>query len=872
MKHAIAWLKRLFHRDSAWQEEIESHLAMRADWHQAQGIAPDAARNRAARDFGSRLRTLEAVRAVHRAPWLDALAQDARHGLRVIRRSPAFSLAAVATLAVGIGASTAVFSVVDLLLFRSLPYPRAERLVSVGFSGPIDTNEFNVGNAYLDWRDHQRVFAAMTSMYPGGECDLGEAPALRVPCVQVEANFLATLGIVPAAGRDFHAEDDRPGAPKVALLSYATWQSRFGGDPGAAGKTILLDDAPVRVIGFLPRTFEMPQLGEADVLLAEQLDEGVARAPRSTVFLRTFARLKDGATAETARQQLLPLFSDSVQRYVPPPLRREVGLVVRSLRDRQIHDVKLASWLLFGAVLALVALACANVANLMLARAAARRKELAMRAALGAGRGRLARQMFTESLLLSLAGGAAGCVFAWGLLRAVVATAPQALPRLLQARLDARVLLFALAVSLAAAVAAGLLPAWERLSAAALAGWHSTGGGRLWARPALVATQVAISLVLLTGASLLVRSLWKLESESLGFQPKRVVTAAFTLNRHRYNSAEKQNAFYAEVERQLAQIPGVSRFALSDTIPPSGGMRGRPFSNMRIAGHPPLPEQGGMVAFRYVTPGYFRTLGIPILAGRDFDEKERSGTETPLILSQSLAQRMFPAENPLGQRIDLDVSGRWLSVVGVAGDVRNLGLADAPWPEYYRLRMSRSDALGLSGVALLETPLDAGALERWVRRQMAAIDPALPVTIETIETKVDRLSQRARFLAALIALFAAFGLLLAAIGLYGVLSFLVAQRTREIGVRIALGAAPGQIARMAVHQAGLWTVAGMAAGWAASAALGRIARGALFQVSPFDPLSLTAAALVLAMAAALAAWRPARRAAQVDPAVSLREE
>jgi predicted permease len=410
------------------------------------------------------------------------------------------------------------------------------------------------------------------------------------------------------------------------------------------------------------------------------------------------------------------------------------------------------------------------------------------------------------------------------------------------------------------------------LSAAALAGWHSTGGGRLWARPALVATQVAISLVLLTGASLLVRSLWKLESESLGFQPKRVVTAAFTLNRHRYNSAEKQNAFYAEVERQLAQIPGVSRFALSDTIPPSGGMRGRPFSNMRIAGHPPLPEQGGMVAFRYVTPGYFRTLGIPILAGRDFDEKERSGTETPLILSQSLAQRMFPAENPLGQRIDLDVSGRWLSVVGVAGDVRNLGLADAPWPEYYRLRMSRSDALGLSGVALLETPLDAGALERWVRRQMAAIDPALPVTIETIETKVDRLSQRARFLAALIALFAAFGLLLAAIGLYGVLSFLVAQRTREIGVRIALGAAPGQIARMAVHQAGLWTVAGMAAGWAASAALGRIARGALFQVSPFDPLSLAAAALVLAMAAALAAWRPARRAAQVDPAVSLREE
>jgi predicted permease len=862
----------LIRRDSAWQEEIESHIAMRAAWHERQGIAPDAARTRAARDFGSRLRALEAVRAVHRAPWLDALEQDVRHGLRVIRRSPAFSLAAVATLAVGIGASTAVFSVVDLLLFRSLPYPRAERLVSVGFSGPIDTNEFNVGNAYLDWRDHQRVFAAMTSMYPGGECDLGEAPALRVPCVQVESNFLATLGILPAAGRDFHPEDDRPGAPKVALLSYAMWQSRFGGDPAAVGRTIRLDDAPVRVIGFLPRTFEMPQLGEADVLLAEQLDERVARAPRSTVFMRTFARLKDGVTAETARQQMLPLFRDSVQRYVPPQLRREVGLVVRSLRDRQIHDVKLASWLLFGAVLALVALACANVANLMLARAAARKTELAMRAALGASRSRLARQMLTESLLLSLAGGAAGCVFAWGLLRAVLATAPEALPRLLQARIDARVLLFAVAVSLAAAIATGLLPAWERLSSAALAGWHSAGGGRSWSRPVLVAAQVAISLVLLTGASLMVRSLWKLESESLGFQPQRIVTAAFTLNRHRYNSAEKQDGFYGELERQLASIPGVSRFALSDSIPPSGGIRGRPFSNMRIAGHSPLPEQGGMVAFRFVTPGYFRALGIPILAGRDFDQQERFGTQTPLILSQSLARRMFPGDNPLGQRIDLDVSGHYLPVVGVAGDVKNSGLTDSPQPEYYRLRMNQSDELGLSGVALFETPLDAGLLERWVRRQISAIDPALPVTIETMQTKVDRLSERARFLAALIGLFAVFGLLLAGVGLYGVLSFLVAQRTREIGVRIALGATPGQIARMAVHQAGVWTLAGMAAGWALSAALARLARGALFQVSPFDPVSLAVAALILAMAAAIAAWRPARRAAHVDPAVSLREE
>ena len=872
MRRLFQWFRQLFHRDSAWQEELESHLAMRAAWHEARGAAPGEARARAKRDFGSSLRTFEAVRAVHRAPGLDSLRQDVRHGLRVIRRSPAFSLAAVATLAVGIGASTAVFSVVDLLLFRSLPYPRADRLVSVGFSGPIDTNEFNVGNAYLDWRDHQRAFAAITSMFPGSECDLGDAPAVRVPCVQVESNFLATLGVPPAAGRDFRREDDRPGAPKVALLSFAMWQSRFAGDPAAVGRTIRLDDAPVRVVGFLPRTFEMPELGEADVLLAEQLDERAARAPNSTVFLRTFARLKDGVTAAAARQRMLPLFTDSVQRYVPPMLRREVGLVVRSLRDRQIHDVKLASWLLFGAVLALITLACANVANLMLARAAARGKELAVRAALGAGRGRLARQMFTESLLLSVTGGIAGCVFAWGLLRAVVATAPDALPRLAQARVDARVLLFSAALSIGAAVATGLLPAWERLSDAALRGWHSAGNSRSWLRPVLVATQIAISLVLLTGTSLLVRSLWNLETESLGFQSRRTVAASFTLNRHRYDNGQKQDAFYAELERQLSAIPGVGRFALSDSIPPAGGMNGRPFSNIRIAGHPPLSERGGMVAFRYITPGYFRVLGIPIIAGRDFDQQERAGAETPLILSQSLARRMFPGESPIGQQVDLEMNGHWLPVVGVAGDVKNLGLTDAPEPEYYRLRLNQSAALGRSGVALLETALDPHALERWVRRQMAAIDPALPVAIETMQVKVDRLSQRARFLAALISLFAFFGLLLAGIGLYGVLSFLVAQRTREFGVRITLGATTGQIVGATLRQAARWTLAGMAAGWALSAALARLARGALFRISPFDPASLAVAALMLTAAAALAAWRPARRAAGVDPAVSLREE
>ena len=742
-----------------------------------------------------------------------------------------------------------MFSVVDLLLFRSLPYPEAHRLVSLGFSGPIDNNEFNTGGPYLAWRDRQTSFVSMTSMYPAGECDLGGGAAVRINCYSVEANFLETLGIRPIAGRDFRPEDDRPHAPRVALISYGLWQSRFGGDPRAVGKTLELDGAPVRVAGVLPRRFEMPQLGEADVLLTEQMDQQAARSPSSTIFLRTFARLKPGETVETARERLRPLFEESVRLYVPASLQREAGLVVRSLRDRQIHDSKLGAWLLFGAVLTLVALACANVANLLLARAASRRRELAMRAALGAGRGRLVRQALVESLVLSVASAVAGCGFAWVLLRTFIALSPEGLLRLEQARLDGRVLVFALGAAVLAAVATGVVPAWQRPGAAALAGWRTAGPARSGLRQVLVAAQVALSLVLLAGASLLVRSLWKMQTEPLGFQPERVITASITLSRQRYGSAAQQDAFYGELERRLARIPGIGQVALSDSIPPSGGMHGRPFSNMRVAGAPPLPENGGMVAFRYVTPGYFRALGIPVRAGRDFEAQDRAADDTAVIVDESLARRLFGAQNPIGQHLDLDASGHWLPVVGMVGDVRNLGLRDKSQPEYYRARTYRATQLGRSAVVVLRTALDEATVARWVRAEIAGLDPGLPVTVAAMQERVSRLAERPRFLAALIGLFAGLGLLVAAIGLYGVLSFLIAQRTREIGVRMALGATPRDIAVMVGRQAALWTGLGAAIGIVASAALSRAVRGVLFQVSPYDPVSLGSAVALLALVA-----------------------
>ncbi len=807
--------------------------------------------------------------------WLNGLGQDARFALRAMRRSPVFTLLTIATLAIGIGACTAVFSMVDRLLFRSLPYPQAQRLVSVGITGPIDTNEFMIGRSYVNWRQRQTAFAALTSMLPAGECDLGEQNPLRIHCISVERNFLPTLGVAPFMGHNFTREEDLPQAPKTALLSYGLWRSRFGGNPGVIGETIELDDQPARIVGVLPSSFEMPQLGEADVLLPEQLDETANRRAETGVFLRCFARLKDGVSIERAREEMQRLFRAALLD-APPMLRNEIHFMIRSLRDRQIHDVRLASWLLLGTVLALLLIACGNVANLLLARAASRRRESAMRAALGAGRGRLVQQSVVESLLIGLAGGVFGLALAWSMVRTLVKIAPNALLRLDEAKIDWRVLLFAVAVSMAAAVLFGVGPALERPRAEALTGWHVVGLGRGWLRHSLVALQIAASLILLTGASLFARSLAKLESQPLGMQPEHVVTASFLLGAHRYEQAPAQDAFYRQIEARFRGVPGVTAFALSDSIPPAGGMHGRPFSNMRIAGHAPLPPEGGMVGFRYVTPEYFQALHIGMLAGRSFVEADRSGNPGPVILSASLAQKMFGKENPIGQRIALsgDEGPRtqWSEIIGVAGDVKNDGLALRPEPEYYRVRTWDSPQLGRSAVAIFRTPLPTTSVARMIRQEVATLDRALPVKIESMPERIGDLTQRPRFISVLVGLFAGFGLLLAAVGLYGVMSYLVTQQTREIGVRMAIGATPSNIAALMLTFAARWTSLGLAAGLAGSFLLARLVRGLLFGVSPQDPTAYVAAAVILTVAAVLAAWLPAFRAARIEPAISLRHE
>lgn len=809
----------------------------------------------------------------------DFLGHDLRYAIRGLIRNPAFALTAILAATLGIGAATAVFSAVDRILFRALPYPGEDRLVSVGMMAPLDTNEFYFAESYFDLRRNPGPFQDVTAFQAGSiETDLTEGNPVRLRALRLEANFLRLFGIQPAAGRDFTREEDRPGAPPVAMISYGLWQTRFAGDPRAVGRALPLDGTPVRIVGVLPRDFEMPTLTGADVVLPLALNEATERSGRA---LRAFARMKPGVAVPQALAQLQPQFQRALET-VPPQFRKEVSLRIRPVRDRQVGDARAASLALLGGVLAVLLIACANIASLLMARAVGRERELAVRMALGASRWRLARQMLTESLLLSAIGAIAGCAFAALLLRVFVALAPSALPRLQEAAIDRRVLLFAIAVSLGCGLLFGLAPALRRFGTLAAGGSRATVFSRGGLRAALVTLEIAFSMALLTGAGLLLHSLWKLESVPLGLEPSRVVTARFVLGLQRYRSPERQLAFFNELEQRLRSAPGVETAAISDTLPPSGGMRGRPLSTIEIDGKPRIPEgAGGMVSWRYVTPGYFAALGIPIVRGRSFIEKDRDPSAFTAILSESLARRMFPHEDPIGRRILKGPQGQWTTVIGIARDVTNLGATRASWPEFYILRKHAADFNfqnqeppqgWRSAVVIARTAVDPAIAASSIRAVLASMEPALPVEVETMRQHVSEIDQRPRFYALLLAAFAVMGVLIASVGLFGVMSFLVAERTPEIGVRMALGATPGGILRMTLASAGRWTAVGVVLGIGGSLAAARVLRSLLFQVAPGDPASIAAAGAALCVVALAAAAIPARRAAKVDPNIALRQE
>jgi putative ABC transport system permease protein len=862
-------------RDKELEAELRAHLDMLTEENIRRGMNPMEARNAARREFGGVEHTKELYREQRGIQLFDSLLQDLRFALRGLRNRPGFALVAILTLALGIGSTTAVFSVVDRILFRSLPYPHDDRLVSFGDKAPFEANEFVLGPDYVDWKKAQTPFESVTSFVPGGaDCDLTEKNPVRLKCALVESTFLPTFEIQPFLGRNFTADEDRPNAPRVALITYGLWRSRFASDRNLPGRTISLDGRPTLVVGVLPEQFEMPNLGHDDILLPAALDGSTERGPTARqIILRAFARLKPGITIQQAAAAMQPLFQQSLN-FVPPQFRREVSFRVRSLRDRQIQDARVTSWVLLGAVFAVLLVACTNVTNLLLARATSRMRELAVRTAIGATRGRLARQSLTESLLLGVLGGLAGCWFAQILLRLFVSIAPDGIPRLEQATIDIRVLLFALGVSLLSGIFFGLASALRRPAPELLTGKEIHATSRSVLRQVLVTVQIAVSLILLAGAGLLLRSLWKLETVALGMDANSVLTAGIDLADYRYPDSAKQLAFFDQLESRMKQMPGVTALALSDSLPPSGGMQATFLSTFEIPGHTKFSAgTGGMIGYRYVTPAYFHALGIRILNGRAFREEDRSPAEKPVILSEALARKLFPNdENPIGKSFRFGSQADWRTIVGIAGDVKNNGLAAPSDPEFYLPWKNESSGYFRSGHVTVQSALNPQTIALWIRTETAAIDPTVPLTIEGMKTRVGKLAQRPRFTAVLLSLFASMGVLLAGIGIYGVVGFLVAQQTREIGIRIALGATPQSVLKLILSNMLRWTVAGAALGLLGAWFCSRLLESLLFEVHAHDPFLLLSALFTLLAVAFLAAWIPARRATQVDPLIALRYE
>jgi putative ABC transport system permease protein len=799
--------------------------------------------------------------------------RELRYAARGLTRNRTFTAAAIIALALGIGAGTSVFSVVDRILFRSLPYRHAERLVSFGMVAPIVPQEFLLSYDYLDWRDGQTAFESMGSWAGAGDCDLNDTAPQRLPCARVDSTLLSTLGSEPVVGRNFTKSEERPTAPRTAIISHGLWRSRFHEDSRAVGSTMRVDGQPLTIVGVLPADFELPTLERPDILVPQVIDEPEQRSRRMAVVIFAVGRLKAGAGPAQGAASLQPLFLQSLNA-VTASFRKDIQLRVRPLRDRQIQDARLASWVLLGSVLAVMLIACANVANLLLARGATRERELAVRSALGASRGELMRQALTESLLLALAGGAAGCGLAFGLLRFFTAIAPNGIPRLQQAGVDLRVLLFTLMLSVICGALFGLAPALQTPRVETLGAGRSHSPVRSLFRQWLVAAQICITLMLMAGAGLLLRSLWNLENQSLGMRADRTISAAVALGRSSYTTPAQRVAFFEEMERRLRRIPGVTDVALTDSLPPSGNSMGSMlYAAIDVRGRPRFTDgTGGNVVWRWITPSYFPVLGIPVLQGRSFQDEDRDPHAHTVILSDSLARRMFPGENPLGQQIRPGRQGEWLTVIGVMGNVKNSGLVEKENPEYYLPRKHAPENVPAAATALVRTAGRPEAITEWVRGEIAGMDATLPVNIQTIEQRVGKLAERPRFNALLLGIFASVGLLLAAIGLYGVISFVVAQRAQEIGVRMALGASPSAISRLVLRQAGLWIGAGAVPGAIGSFFAVRLLEHMLFRVPAKDPWTFAGAVAVLAAAGLAAAWIPSRRAARVDPMQVLRGE
>ena len=804
--------------------------------------------------------------------------QDFLYALRSLRKKPLFAAIATLTLALGIGANAAIFTVVNAVLLRPLPYPDPDRLMFMWTYNPRQGFDKDVGTYpnYQDWMRQSTTFENMTAYSGAGFTLTGAGDPAQIRGARVTANFFDTLHVTPAHGRGFGAEQWTVGGADVVLLGQGLWQSRFGADAGVVGRTILLNGTPYRVLGVMPPGFAHPEDAQLWVPLTHTPQLAPLLQSRGSYWLTIVGRLKPGVS-RTAAQSEMDVIAQRLEKQYPT--NAGLGIRLIPMHEEIVGDVRQPLLILLGAVCFVLLIACANVANLLLTRAASRQKELAIRAALGAGRRRLIRQMLTESLVLAAAGGAAGLLIAaWGI-QALQTLAPSNVPRLSGVRIDTPVVLYTALAALVTGLLFGMAPAFQ--GAAATAGEALKEGGRAGSegsrgrrmRSVVAVVEIAVALVLLIGAGLLVRSFLAMNSVDLGFEPRNVLAMRIDLRGARYREDARVVNFSTDLSARLRSLPGVESVGLGSSIL----LPALPNSaSLSVEGQPPPDPNAPNIPVPYdaVTSGYFETLRIPLKQGRLFTDADTAGSLPVVVVNESLVRRFFPKGDALGRRVTYGnptgPNARWQTIVGVVADTRRGGLEREPWAEVYYPQAQAADT---SLYALVRTTGDPLASAKAAQAEVWAIDRDQPVaSVRTVDAILARSQANRRFTTLLLGLFSIVAVTLAAIGIYGVMAYSTAQRTQEIGIRMALGARRGDVLRMVLGEGLTIGAAGLGLGLAGALALTRFMSGLLFGVGTRDPLTFVALPFGLLLVAALATLIPAARAIRVDPSIALRSE
>ena len=858
-------------REEELDEELRGHLRMAIQDRIERGETPEQAEASARREFGNVTLVKEVTRGMWGWAWLLGCARDVRYGLRTMRREPAFAAVAVLTLALGIGANTAIFSVVNAVLLRGLPFPKSDELVVVNDENG-KTGEVLPGVSPADFFDSK----AQTQSFAGFAAHSGWSVTLLdadrpevIPAARVTDEFFDALQVMPLLGRPFRPEEYKGGS-NVIILSHRLWQRRFGGDPGIVGRTLPVEEGGLTVVGVMPPDFKLPSTAEAWTPVAQDSSEMRLRASR---YFQAVARLKPGVSREQAEAEMRTIAARLAGQY--PESNSNWSVRLAPLREALVGDVRPALLILFGAVGLVLLIACANVANLLLARATARYREVAIRAALGASHWRILRQLVIESVLLSMVGGALGALLAWWGVGAILWLVPKDLrfPRMEDARVDPLVLGFTFAVALLTGVALGLIPGLKASrgdfqGSLKESGQRATAGRRLRrTRGAVVVAEIALTLVLLAGAGLLIKSLERLQRVELGFNPDNVLVMPVSASMSKYPEPQARAAYFERLAEQVRTTPGVEAVATASCAPMMYTMY-FPFS---IEGRAD-PNEAPQAWYNSVSPGYFRLMGIGLVEGREFSEHDRVGAPNAAVINETMRRRFFAGEDPLGKRLTINYLNAPLAVevVCVVKDIKQESLAAPPNAQIY---VPSSQVPWFSTALVIRAKDDPAAVLPAVERALRSADPTQPGSgAKTMAQLLSDSAAQPRFYGLLLGVFAGLALLLAAVGVYGLISYAVAQRTHEIGVRMALGARAGDVLKLVVGEGMLLVLAGLALGLGAAFVLTRLMKSLLYEVGATDPVTFAGVTALLAAVALAACVIPARRATRVDPVTALRCE